>query len=199
MRLKGIIGAVAAAMLLGACSFGLGGGSAPATFDLQAPVIEKSQGSRGIQLTINPPVAVKTIDTEEILVKGANGRVAYLSGMAWGDRLPRLFQARLAEVFANSGAFRAVLTNQDRVTGDYSISIEIRDFQVETVEGGSDAVIDVYVKVVNERSNTVVTTRRFQERTHAVAEDPGAGVHALNITFQKVALDIVAWVRRGRA
>ncbi len=189
----------AAAMLLGACSFGLGGGSAPATFDLDAPTIEKYQGARSIQLTINPPVAVKTIDTEEILVKGPNGRVAYFSGMAWGDRLPRLFQARLVEVFANSNAFRAVLTNQDRVTGDFSISTEIRDFQVETTANGSEAVVDVYVKVVNERSNTVVTTRRFQERTHAVAEDPAAGVHALNMTFQKVALDIVAWVRRGRA
>jgi cholesterol transport system auxiliary component len=199
MRLNGIIGMTAAAMLLGACSFGLGGGSAPATFDLDAPVIEKYQGARSIQLTINPPVAVKTIDTEEILVKGANGRVAYFSGMAWGDRLPRLFQARLAEVFANSGAFRAVLTNQDRVTGDFSVSVEIRDFQVETTAAGSEAVVDVYVKVVNERSNTVVTTRRFQERTQAVAEDPAAGVHALNVTFQKVALDIVAWVRRGRA
>jgi cholesterol transport system auxiliary component len=201
MRLKGAIGAAAAAMLLGACSFGgLLGGSPPATYDLEAPAVEKFHGARGVQLTINPPVAVKTIDTEEILVKSNNGRLAYYSGVAWGDRLPRLFQARLAEAFANTGAFRAILTNQDRVTGDLSLSIEIRDFQVEALAGGTEAVVDVYVKLVNERGNTVVTTRRFQERTHVVNEDVGAGIHALNVTFQKVALDIVGWVsqRRGQ-
>ena len=93
--------------------------------------MEKVHGGGGVQLTIYPPVAVKTIDTEEILVKAANGRVAYFSGAAWGDRLPRLFQARLVEALANSGAFRAILTNQDRVSGDLSLAIEIRDFEVE--------------------------------------------------------------------
>ena len=109
MHLKGEIAAFAAAIMLGGCAFGLTG-SPPATFDLQAPSVEKVHGVRPVQLTIYPPVAVKTIDTEEILVKGAGGRVAYFSGAAWGDRLPRLFQARLVEALANSGAFRAILT-----------------------------------------------------------------------------------------
>ena len=116
--------------MLGGCAFGLAG-SPPATYDLQAPPVERVHGGGSVQLTIYPPVAVKTIDTEEILVKGANGRVAYFSGAAWGDRLPRLFQARLVEALANSGAFRAILTNQDRVSGDLSLAIEIRDFEVE--------------------------------------------------------------------
>lgn len=186
-------------MLLAGCSFGgLIGGSPPATYDLEAPSVEKSRSKRGIQLTINTPSAIKTIDTEEILVKSANGRVAYFSGAAWGDRLPRLFQARLAEAFANTGGFRAVLTNQDRVSGDMSLAIEIRDFQVESLGGKSEAVVDVYVKLVNERSNAVVTTKRFQERTRAPSDDISAGVQALNATFQKVALDIVAWVMQSR-
>src|SRR5271157_3565014 len=171
MPLKGAIAAMTAAAMLCGCSLGgLLAGSPPATYDLQAPPVEKVRGARSVQLMIYPPVAVKTIDTEEILVKGANGRVAYFSGVAWGDRLPRLFQARLVEALANSGAFRAILTNQDRVSGDLSLAIEIRDFQVETVAAGSEAVIDVYVKLVDERNNAVVTTKRFQARVHAVSE-----------------------------
>src|SRR5271165_1121544 len=126
MQLKGAIAALVVAILLCGCSLGsMLGGSAPATYDLQAPPIEKAHGARSVQLMIYPPVAVKTIDTEEILVKSANGRVAYFSGVAWGDRLPRLFQARLVEALANCGAFRAILTNQDRVSGDLSLAIEI--------------------------------------------------------------------------
>jgi cholesterol transport system auxiliary component len=200
MQVKGLIAALAAAIVLCGCAFGgLLGSSAPATYDLQAPSIEKFRGARGAQLMIYPPVAVKTIDTEEILVKSANGRVSYFSGVAWGDRLPRLFQARLVEALANSGAFRAILTNQDRVSGDMSLAIEIRDFEVETLAGGSEAVIDVYVKLVDERNNSVVTTKRFQERSRAASEDVGAGIQALNSAFQKVALEIVAWVSRRNA
>lgn len=148
---------------------------------------------------IAPPVAVKTIDTEEILVKGANGRVSYYSGMAWGDRLPRLFQARLVETLANSGAFRAVLTNDDRAPGDLSMAIEIRDFQVDTTAGNPEAVVDVYVKLVNERTNSVVTAKRFQARQAAASQDPSAGVDALNAAFQQVVRDIASWVSRRSA
>ncbi len=198
MQLTRATAAVAIMGMLCGCS-GLVGGSAPATYDLQAPAIGQARGSRSVQLMIAPPVAVKTIDTDEILVKGANGRVAYYSGMAWGDRLPRLFQARLVETLANSGAFRAVLTNQDRVSGDLSLAIEIRDFQVETAASSSEAVVDVYVKLINERSNAVVATRRFQAREKAASQEPGAGVEALNTAFQQVVRDIVSWVSQRRA
>ncbi|MFZ1109684.1 MAG: ABC-type transport auxiliary lipoprotein family protein [Rhodomicrobium sp.] len=194
MQLKGRIAVFAAALMLGGCAFGLGGGSPPATFDLEAPAVAKVRGVRPVQLAINPPVAVKTIDTEEILVKGANGRVAYFTGVAWGDRLPRLFQARLVEALANSGAFKAILTNQDRVQGDMSLGIEIRDFQVETSAAGAEAVVDVYVKLIDERNNAVVTTKRFQARAPAAGNDPGAGIQALNGAFREVAAAIVAWV-----
>jgi cholesterol transport system auxiliary component len=200
MQLKGEIAAFAAAIMLGGCALGgLTGGSPPATYDLQAPSVEKARGANASQLTIYPPVAIKTIDTEEILVKSGNGRVAYFSGAAWGDRLPRLFQARLVEALANSGAFRAILTNQDRVTGDLSLATEIRDFQVETTASGSEAVIDVYVKLVNEKNSTVVTTKRFQTRVPATGATPDAGIQALNGAFQQVAAAIVSWVSHRAA
>ncbi len=198
MQLIRAMAAFATASMLCGCS-GLLGASAPATYDLQAPPMEKARGARSVQLMISPPVAVKTIDTEEILVKGANGRVAYYPGVAWGDRLPRLFQARLVESLANSGAFRAVLTNQDRVSGDLSLAIEIRDFQVEAAPGSAEAVVDVYVKLVDERNNAVVTTKRFQARQQAAGQDPGAGIQALNSAFQQVVRDIVSWVSRRSA
>ncbi len=201
MHLTRTIAAFATASLLCGCSAGalLVGSTPPATFDLQAPAIERVRITRTAQLTIAPPVAVKTIDTEEILVKGANGRVAYYSGVAWGDRLPRLFQARLVETLENSGAFRAVLTNQDRVSGEISLAVEIRNFEVETQPGGSEAVVDVYVKLIDDRNNSVRTTKRFQSRKPAASQDPGSGIQALNSAFQDVAIEIVAWVTHRNA
>ena len=198
MQLTRAIAAIGTAGILCGCS-GLLGTPAPATYDLQSPAVAKARGAGTVQLMVSPPVAVKTIDTEEILLKGANGRIAYYSGVAWGDRLPRLFQARLVEALANSGAFRAVLTNQDRVSGDLSIAVEIRDFQVEAVEGGSEAVVDVYVKLVDERNSAVVTTKRFHAHQAAAGPDPATGIQALNGAFQQVAREIVSWVSRRAA
>ena len=75
-ELKGKIAAFAAAIMLGGCALA---GSPPATYDLQAPLVERVHGGGSVQLTIYPPVAVKTIDTEEILVKGANGQKTGIS------------------------------------------------------------------------------------------------------------------------
>ncbi len=91
------------------------------------------------------------------------------------------------------------MTNQDRVTGDLSLATEIRDFQVETTAGGAEAVIDVYVKLVDEKNNAVVTTKRFQARVPAASNDPGAGIQALNGAFQQVTLAIVSWVSHRAA
>ncbi len=198
MQLKSEIAAFAAAIMLGGCSFGLAG-SAPATYDLQAPSMDKIRSAGSMQLTISPPVAIKTIDTDEILVKGANGRVAYFSGVAWGDRLPRLFQARLVETLSNSGAFRAILTNQDRVSGDLSLSTEIRNFEIEPSPEGGEAVVDVYAKLVDEKNNAVITTKRFHASARAASSDPAAGIKALNDAFQEVTLGIVSWVSRRTA
>lgn len=196
MQLKGEIAALAAAIMLGGCGAGLVGGGAPATFDLQAPSVEKVRSASAVQLTINPPVAVKTIDTDEILVKSTNGRIAYFPGVAWGDRLPRLFQARLVEAFANSGGFRAILTNQDRVSGDLSLAIEIRNFEIEPLEGGNEAVVDVYVKLIDEKNNAVLTTKRFHTSVPTANDDVNSGIHALNDAFQQVVVAIVSWVSR---
>lgn len=202
MTRVGPIGAVIAALMLSGCALAnLGQGSPPITYDLHAPEPGKIASARGPHLAIASPIAVRTIDTEEILVKTADGRLSYFPEAAWGDRLPRLLQARLVEVFSDSGAFRAVVTNQDRVPGDLSLTVEIRDFQVEVMNGHAEAVVDLFAKLVDERNGVVIGTQRFSERVPAARDDVNAGVKALNDAFKKVALDMLAWTsrRRGQA
>ncbi len=80
-----------------------------------------------------------------------------------------------------------------------SLAIEIRDFQVETKAESAEAVVDVYVKLVDEHNSAVVTTKRFQARQKAVGTDAGAGIQALNIAFQQTVREIVSWVSRRTA
>jgi cholesterol transport system auxiliary component len=193
-----------AALLLSGCALGglVGGGSAPVTYDLEAPELAKPvRSARSVHLAIHSPIAVRTIDTEEILVKSGDGKLAYFPGSVWGDRLPRLFQARLVEVFSNSGAFRAVVTSLDRVSGELSLTVELRAFQVEVSEGRAEAVVDVFVKLVDERSGVVIGTKRFVDRSPAVKDDVESGVRALNDAFHRISMELLNWTahRRGQA
>jgi cholesterol transport system auxiliary component len=193
-----------AALLLGGCALGglMNHAAPPLTYDLEAPdVTHKTGRAHGANIAIAPPAAVRTIDTEEILVKTPDGRVSYFPGSAWGDRLPRLVQARLVETFANSGVFKAVITSQDRVSPDLSLSLEIRDFQVNMRDGHAEASIDIYAKLVSERNGSVIASKRFTATAPAVKDDAGSGVMALNEAFQRVAADMLAWTvsQRGQA
>ncbi len=85
------------------------------------------------------------------------------------------------------------------MSGDLSLAIEIRDFEIESAGQGAEAVVDVYVKLIDERHNSVLTTRRFQSRTPTVSQDVPAEVHALNEAFQRVVTEIVAWASHRTA
>jgi cholesterol transport system auxiliary component len=202
MNRAGFLGALTATLFLNGCALGglMNAVPPPATYDLQAPdTARKASGHRGANIAIGIPVAVRTIDTEEILVKTPDGRVSYFPASAWGDRLPRLVQARLIEVFSNAGAFRAVITSQDRVSPDISLSLEIRDFQVNVLDGHAQASIDIYAKLVDERGGAVIATKRFTASAPATKDDVGSGVTALNGAFQQVATEMLNWTVRQRA
>ncbi len=70
---------------------------------------------------------------------------------------------------------------------------------MEAAAGGPEAVIDVYVKLVDEKNNAVVTTKRFHACVPAASGDAGAGIQALNSAFQQVTLAIVSWVSHRTA
>jgi cholesterol transport system auxiliary component len=201
MALKGAAGAMIGALLLSGCAFSslMSGGAAPLTYDLHAPEpVSSARVRRSLHLAINAPIAVRTIDTEEILVRTPDGKLAYFPGAVWGDRLPRLVQARLVELFSNSGAFRAVVTQQDRVAGEVSLTLEIRAFQIDVLNGNAEASIDVFAKLVDERNGAVIATKRFAERAPAVKDDVDSGVKALNDAFHSVATNLLNWTARAR-
>jgi len=44
----------------------------------------------------------------------------------------------------DAGAFRAVLTSEDRVGGEYTLSVQIREFGVEVDNGKAEAVVTLF-------------------------------------------------------
>ncbi len=204
MRVPSLIGASFICLLLGGCAMaGLGGGnSAPATYNISTPQVGGVQSSRLMrQVTVSAPTAIRALDSDRIMVSAAGGRISYYGDAAWSDRLPRLLQSRIVEAMQNSGAFRAVLTNQDRVEGDYALATEIRAFQLDVQGNNSAATVAIFGKIVDERHGKVIATREFSARTAAPRVDAAAAVAALQASFNQVTNELVRWtaVPRGNS
>ncbi len=186
-------------LMLGGCALAGAGSSAPDTFNLAAPhLTEKASRRWPVQITVQRPTAMRALDTDRIVVMAPGGRLSYFEDAAWSDRLTSLVQARIVEAMQDSGAFRAVLTTQDRVDGDYALAIEVREFQVDVDSGHAGAVVTLFAKLIQEQRGKVIATKQFSAQSAASKDDPATGVMALQSSFDEVAKDLIAWLSSAR-
>jgi cholesterol transport system auxiliary component len=189
----------ALSLLLSGCAL-LGGGSAPLdTYSLSAPQASEGPRRGGVQILIAEPAALKALDSERIVISPAPGAIEYLSGAQWADRLPRVVQARLAESFQSSGRFGGVGRPGEGLAIDYQIVTDVRQFQIDA-SSGSTAVVELSVRILNDRTGVVRASRTFVGRA-PVGSASRAGstvgndayINALDAAFQQAGSEIVRW------
>lgn len=185
----GRLAACLALATLAACATG----APPATFDLTAPRDGLSAGrGRGL-LVVAEPQALAAYDSEKIIVRTGEGGIAYLPDAQWSDRLPRLIQARLIQTFENGRRIRAIGRPGDRLVPAAQLNSEIRQFGIDARTG--EAMVEISVKIVNDRSGRILAGHIFTRRVAAGGATSGpAASAALDLAAQETFRDIVSWV-----
>lgn len=178
---------------LAGCS-SLGGGSNKAldTYDLAVPdVATKGIRKTKVQILIAEPQALKALDSENIVVRSDAASIQYLGGAQWGDRLPKIVQARLVQAFENSGRFGGVGRPGEGLAIDYQVMTDIRAFEIQTA--GSDlATVEISAKLLNDRTGDVGSSKVFSASV-PVGTGSDAFVRGLDAAFDKVAIELVNW------
>ncbi len=167
----------------------------PATYDLGAASDLKAAAGRGT-LVVAEPVAVSFVDSERIPIRTGDNGVAYLPGVQWPDRLPKLFQARLIQSFENARRAGSVGRPGDRLMAANQLNTDIRTFEIREASG--EAVVEVTVRIVNDRSGRIVAARTFGARAPAGGFGGPDAARALDQASRRVLADIVQWTS-GRA
>lgn len=181
--------------LLGGLAALSGCASPPAaTFDISPAAMARAGGGRGL-LVVAEPVAVSLLDSDRIVVRTRDNGVAYLKGAQWPQRLPSLLQARLIQSFENARRVGSVGRPGERLNPAHQLNVEIRTFEVQEATG--EAVIEMTVKIVNDRTGRIVAAEMFAGRTPSAIDGPAAA-QALNGVAQGVMANIVQWTS-GRA
>lgn len=191
--LTGVTGLLAVALLVG-CAALPGGGPAPLdTYMLTSPEPAQRGRSRSrTQILIAEPAALKALDGENIVVTPAPGTVQFLKGAQWGDRLPKVVQARLAETFQRSGRVGGVGRPGEGLAIDYQVIAEIRAFEIDLASGAT-ARVDLFVRVLNDRNGVVRASRSFTASVPVAGRGNDAYAAALDRAFGEVATEIVGW------
>lgn len=185
------------ALALGGCALAVNS-APPRTFDLIAAEIPSANGPElPVQIVVHTPSAVRALDTERILVRPQHERISYYPDAVWSDRLPRLVRARLTEGLEDSKRFSAVVTEDDRVTGAYSLQIAIRAFEMSVNGKPPEGHVAMSAKLVDERAGKVVASQRFDSRVRAKSDSAGEGVAAMTTAFHEVSRDLIEWMTNG--
>jgi cholesterol transport system auxiliary component len=178
---------------LSSCALMKSDGSARETYDLTAPTkISGVRGASRSQILVKNPTALKSLDSNRIIVRPSATVITYLAGAQWSDTVPNLIQAKLVEAFENSGATRATARPGDGLIIDYQLVSDIRKFEISD----GVAVIELSIKLLRDRSGLVRETRIFKASTRAGGKEAADIVAAFDASFDTIAREIVMWVAK---
>ncbi len=184
-----LAGVAALAFALVACS-----GSPLLTYDLSAPD-ERPARPIGLQIVVTPPAAISPLDGDRIVVRSPTMGLTVLPGSQWSAELPSLLQARIIQAFEKARLLKAVGRPSDRLSSDYNMNSEIRRFEIDAAR--NEAVVELVVKFVGDRSGKIAAARVFEARAPGRASNGAEASAALDVALAQVLRELVRWTSRG--
>lgn len=165
------------------------------TYDLAGPVDGDGPAAKSRQILIAGPTALRSLDSEQIVIRVSPSEIQYLSRAQWGDKLPRIVQSKLVEAFENSGKLGGVGLPGQGLAIDYQVVTDIRSFEIDA-SSGNQAVVEISVKLLNDRNGSVRAQKVFRAMAPAGGDNVGF-VKALDRAFSIVVSEIVSWTLRS--
>ena len=97
-RRSWIRGTVIALPLTALILSGCGTAAKNDTYDLPAAVDGSGPAAKSRQILIASPTALRSLDSEQIVIRVSPSEIQYLSKAQWGDKLPRIVQSKLVPI-----------------------------------------------------------------------------------------------------
>lgn len=166
------------------------------TFDLSAANVDGTGPSaKNKQILIADPTALKALNSDQIVIRVSPSEIQYLARAQWSDTLPRMVQSKLVEAFENSGKLGGVGKPGQGLAIDYQVVSDIRSFEIDA-SSGNKAVVEISVKILNDRNGTVRAQQVFRA-TAAAGGDNAGFVKGLDRAFAAVTDQIVGWTLKS--
>jgi cholesterol transport system auxiliary component len=184
-----------ATLALGACSAITGKSS---TFTVYAPQLAKPSAQTAVskadwQLQIELPQSSAALDSARIAVMPRPGVLEVYPGARWRDPAPALLRSLMVQAFDDSARVAGVSAADSGLSADYSLAIELRDFQLEVQGAEAAAALRYTAKLFHRASNRIVATRQFDDRQASTSTDIQQAMPAFEGVLNQSLLALVDW------
>jgi cholesterol transport system auxiliary component len=143
-----------------------------------------------VDLSIGRPDVAPGLDTNRVAV--LRGRqLDYFRAAQWGGSVAEVTQALLVNSFQGQQLFRSVTSEQARVSGDYMLDIEVRDFQAEYAGDAAPQIrVTIVGRVIRINDRALVDTLIATARKPAGENRMNSVAAAFETAGQQVALEL---------
>ncbi len=173
---------------------------APEVYRLAAPALPDAGGPLPAALSVGRPRAPVALDTERIAVAGPGSRFDYYAGVRWAEPAPLMLQQLLVQALASDGRFATVVAAPSRVPTEYSLDVELRQFEATRVGAGAPAVhVRLQATLLDSRRGLRLASFVAESTVTAGDDRRAAVVAAFEEATRQAIASTVAAARSGSA
>lgn len=145
------------------------------------------------QLVVQTPQASAALETRRIVVVPQPGVIEVYKGARWRDTAPAMVRDMLVGAFDDSGRITGVAAVGTGLSADYTLSLRLRDFQIEFIDAQPYAVINIYAKLISYATSRAVGAHRVHAAVPARSADSDAVAEAMEEALNQVLPQLAAW------
>jgi cholesterol transport system auxiliary component len=161
---------------------------------------KESSGPLEWQLLVDTPHASAALDTTRIAIMSSPGVLEVYPAARWRDPAPVMLRSLIVQAFDEDARISGVSALDSGLNGDYSLSIEVRDFQAELVNGSAQVAIRLTAKLFDRRSNRIVASQSFEEVAPAASSEVASAAEAFTVALDQLMPKLVDWtIKTGDA
>ncbi|MBO9548665.1 ABC-type transport auxiliary lipoprotein family protein [Pseudomonas sp.] len=160
------------------------------------PVNQSSHSASPVDwsLRLNKPLASEVLAGPRIAVIPQGDVISSYKGARWSDPVPLLVRNRLLDGFQRDGRVQRLSADDSNLQADYELSGELQAFQSEYQPGGKVEVVIRYdARLVQGRSQRILSSRRFEVRQPLADTQVSAVVAGFGAASDQLAGQVVNW------
>ncbi len=196
MNRRAVLAAGASLLALSACSGVVGPPDAPQIYMLKpAPAGAVNGPKVAWSLGVAIPNAPHELDTDRLVISRSVDTADYYANAIWQDRLPSLVQEALVDAFEASGRIDSVVRDEEGITTDYLIKVDIDEFQARyaTPDGAPTAVVALEALIVSRLNRNLVSRFSVKKEVPAGQNSVSAAVQAEDTALGAALGEVVRW------
>jgi len=172
---------------------------APALYVLHVSSVATAEVAYPVTLRVTLPYTTPGLDSDRIAVLKQH-TLDYFADARWSGTAAQLVQSYLVDYLHATGGFKSVFSDNVNVDADYSVTLELRDFQVEYI-GDAAPVIHVTLSgaLVDIKQRRSVAVLQASSTTHASNNNLEAVITAFEQAMQQTGGALAAQVQKSLA